>query len=167
MHITRARLCVRCEVGVFCKEISQLSKIHSPPLLGATYTYLNSSRFRCMGEFSRDYGISHSSTSGVLNMSCKYFTRLINNMMPHAAPSAMCDGAHGAGVRHWSFIKEHSLVPRSRGRREKWPGIHCLRMCENPHDFMGYRIPSFTNLYRHAQSFTDKPGNLFTFGNCQ
>ena len=38
-----------------------------------------------------------------------------------------------------------SLVPRPRGRREKWPGIHCLRMRENPHDFMGYRIPSFMN----------------------
>ena len=38
-----------------------------------------------------------------------------------------------------------SLVPRPCGRREKWPGIHCLRMRENPHDFMGYRIPSFTN----------------------
>ena len=37
-----------------------------------------------------------------------------------------------------------SLVPRPRGRREKWPGIHCLRMHEKPHDFMGYRIPSFT-----------------------
>ena len=23
-----------------------------------------------------------------------------------------------------------SLVPRPRGRREKWPGIHCLRMRE-------------------------------------
>ena len=38
-----------------------------------------------------------------------------------------------------------SLVPRPRGRREKWPGIHCLRMREKTHDFMGYRIPSFTN----------------------
>ena len=38
-----------------------------------------------------------------------------------------------------------SLVPRPRGKREKWPGIHCLRMREKPHDFMGYRIPSFTN----------------------
>ena len=38
-----------------------------------------------------------------------------------------------------------SLVPRPRSRREKWPGIHCLRMREKPHDFMGYRIPSFTN----------------------
>ena len=38
-----------------------------------------------------------------------------------------------------------SLVPRPRGAREKWPGIHCLRMREKPHDFMGYRIPSFTN----------------------
>ena len=38
-----------------------------------------------------------------------------------------------------------SLVPRPRGRREKWPGIHCLRM-----DFMGYRILSLrtVNLYR-------------------
>ena len=38
-----------------------------------------------------------------------------------------------------------SLIPRPRGRREKWPGIHCLRMHEKPHDFMGYHIPSFTN----------------------
>ena len=43
-------------------------------------------------------------------------------------------------------LKTHiGLVPRPCGRREKWPGIHCLRMCENPHDFMGYCIPSFTN----------------------
>ena len=37
-----------------------------------------------------------------------------------------------------------SLIPRPRGRREKWPGIHCLRIREKPHDFMGCRIPSFT-----------------------
>ena len=43
------------------------------------------------------------------------------------------------------FNASASLVPRPRGRREKWPGIHCLRMREKPHDFMGYRIPSFTN----------------------
>ena len=30
-------------------------------------------------------------------------------------------------------------------RREKWPGIHGLCMHEKPHDFMGYRIPSFAN----------------------
>ena len=38
-----------------------------------------------------------------------------------------------------------SLVPMPRGKREKWPGIHCSCMRENPHDFMGYRIPLFTN----------------------
>ena len=42
------------------------------------------------------------------------------------------------------YIQMSSLVPRPRGRREKWPGIHCLCMRENPHDFMGYHIPSFT-----------------------
>jgi len=42
-------------------------------------------------------------------------------------------------------VQRASLVPRPRGRREKWPGIHCLSMREIPHDFMGYRIPSFTN----------------------
>ena len=41
-----------------------------------------------------------------------------------------------------------SLVPRPCGRREKWPGIHCLCMHQNPHDFMGYCILSFTNRYR-------------------
>ena len=30
-----------------------------------------------------------------------------------------------------------SLVPRPRGWREKWPGIHCLRMREKPQDFWG------------------------------
>ena len=25
-------------------------------------------------------------------------------------------------------LSSSSLVPRPRGRREKWPGIHCLRM---------------------------------------
>ena len=38
-----------------------------------------------------------------------------------------------------------SLIPRPCGRRKKWPGIHCLRMREKPHDFMGYRTPSFMN----------------------
>ena len=29
-----------------------------------------------------------------------------------------------------TFMFPRSLVPRPRGRREKWPGIHCLRMRE-------------------------------------
>ena len=28
----------------------------------------------------------------------------------------------------WNNLLPVSLVPRPRGRREKWPGIHCLRM---------------------------------------
>ena len=32
----------------------------------------------------------------------------------------------------FAFMHHPSLVPRPRGRREKWPGIHCLRMRENP-----------------------------------
>ena len=43
--------------------------------------------------------------------------------------------------RNHSCLHSVSLVPRPHGRREKWPGIHCLRMREKPHDFMGYRIP--------------------------
>ena len=27
-------------------------------------------------------------------------------------------------------LSKPSLVPRPHGRREKWPGIHCLRICE-------------------------------------
>ena len=28
----------------------------------------------------------------------------------------------------WISYRRGSLVPRPRRRREKWPGIHCLRM---------------------------------------
>ena len=48
-QITRARLTL-CEVGVFLREISQLSKIRSPP---AFRSHLSLSP---MGIFSRDYG---------------------------------------------------------------------------------------------------------------
>ena len=50
VQITRARL-TACEVGVFSREISQLSKIHPPP---SFRSHLSSSP---MGVFSRDYGI--------------------------------------------------------------------------------------------------------------
>ena len=36
-----------------------------------------------------------------------------------------------------SRFKVCSLVPRPRGRREKWPGIHCLRMREQLEIFCG------------------------------
>ena len=48
-QLTRARL-IACEVGVFSREISQLSKIRPPLSLGS---HLSSSP---MGVFSRDYG---------------------------------------------------------------------------------------------------------------
>ena len=43
-----------------------------------------------------------------------------------------------------------SLVHRPRGRREKWPGIHCLRMRENPMISWGivYHRLRTVNLYR-------------------
>ena len=50
-YITRARL-TACEVGVFLKKISQLSKIRPPP---TCWNYGSSSP---MGIFSRDYSIS-------------------------------------------------------------------------------------------------------------
>ena len=31
------------------------------------------------------------------------------------------------------------------GGKSRLVSMHCLRMREKPHDFMGYRIPSFTN----------------------
>ena len=45
-----------------------------------------------------------------------------------------------------------SLVPRPRGRREKWPGIHCLRMRENPMISWGivYHRLRTVSLYRIA-----------------
>ena len=48
-----------------------------------------------------------------------------------------------------TILAVDSLVPRPRGRREKWPGIY---MRQKPRDFMGYHIQSFTNLnlYRIA-----------------
>ena len=48
-QMTRARL-TACKVGVFSREISQLSKIHPPP---SFRSHLSSSP---MGVFSRDYG---------------------------------------------------------------------------------------------------------------
>ena len=48
-QITRARLTV-CEVGVFSREISQLSKIHPPPSFSSHLSSLP------MGVFLRDYG---------------------------------------------------------------------------------------------------------------
>ena len=48
-QITRARL-TACEVGVFSREISQLSKIRPPP---SFRSHLSSSP---MGVLSRDYG---------------------------------------------------------------------------------------------------------------
>ena len=55
-HTNRARL-TACEVGVFSREISQLSKICPPPSLRS---HLSSSP---MGIFSRDYGDTCSSCS--------------------------------------------------------------------------------------------------------
>ena len=52
-------------------------------------------------------------------------------------------------------------MARPRGRREKWPGIHCLRMREKPHDLMGYRIPSFTNRYSLPYSSEARPSRAY------
>ena len=38
--------------------------------------------------------------------------------------------AHAIMLLRSSSCFKNSLVPRPRGRREKWPGIHCLRMRE-------------------------------------
>ena len=51
VQITRARVTV-CEVGVFSREISQLSKTRPPP---SFWSHLSSSP---MGVLSRDYGIT-------------------------------------------------------------------------------------------------------------
>ena len=51
-----------------------------------------------------------------------------------------------------SLVYITSLVPRALGERKKWPGIHCLRMREKPHDLWGivYHRLQTINLYRIA-----------------
>ena len=58
-QITRARL-TACEVGVFSREISQLSKIRPHP---SFRSHLSSSP---MGVFSRDYGSSEQPSSHLM-----------------------------------------------------------------------------------------------------